>query len=1075
MRRYLLACLALGLLACEEGAQPKRDVAALVLSRADVILEIGDTVLLRAEARDIDGKRLEGVNITWDVLEAGVVDLSTTTVSMRVTARAAGNARVVARTGGFADTAIFTVLPLLTSTTLSAHRDTIPALGDTTIVRVASQDQNGLRFGSYTVTARNPAVAQVSLSVPDLTIVSSSQGSTYITVVERHGTRDSVLVVVQQREAMTELTPPVAGGYVGRTQQLTAVVKDRRGNVIPGVPIAFRSLDTTIATVSATGLLTFIRGGTGAVEARGAGGTADTSVVAVPQEAHFILRSVAESIGTGLMGQQQWVSVDANGGLSPWARLTLTNPSVAQVPDSVLTADQGGSFRIVGKQAGTTRLIASAPAMLPDTMTVFVSRSHLDVRDADLPDQSPRLLPMGVQGRVGVATRDSLGRLGDVAGPVYVTITSRDTTVVTVSQNGQPYLLPPSTQGSVLLYVTPVDTGRAWIVATATGFPAESTLYVVTAVPKLVFRKGRQLMIGSRQRNINGASIGTTKGWDHGGDVPITFAHSQGATSTFPDTMTLPGNALYWPLNYIGVTPGIDTIVASAAGYESDTTILYVTTPRFLRDQDTVRGTILGGGVYFFVGDSLGNRQETDSALGVIATPADTTIARAGSTQVPAQWSTVWGVGTPTVDTGTTTITLTDSAGRYVPTTYTLHVVLDTSFHMAIYDGYELGPPSPGMRFDETRFTLYIPYSPAPGRVVHLTATNPRVLRVPDTLVVQGSSYMRVPVRAGDTSGTSRIIVSAPLFQSDTSAPVLIVPGRLQVLGPTEAFTRASYSIRASASQTLYGCNFPLQFDSAATFAFVPLDSGIVTANNVTVPAGDACSAATPIRFTAAGSLRLALVDQRAVAAPYSGDTVTIHVRRPRLTFQYPYPPTVGVGQRLQFPIVRDGLGQDTAHATLTHSSSHSSTLTSFQILPGGFQWPEFFDGVSIGPDTVIASATGYDSDTLPLIVTEGKIVVAGWPTQLRVGDSATVTLLVEDSIGYQHPVIDSTVFSIVKQGGVEFHPGSAPVGSTVTVLPGQNASGTFRIKAVGPTGTATVRFENLYYSDQVFTVSINP
>jgi hypothetical protein len=389
---------------------------------------------------------------------------------------------------------------------------------------------------------------------------------------------------------------------------------------------------------------------------------------------------------------------------------------------------------------------------------------------------------------------------------------------------------------------------------------------------------------------------------------------------------------------------------------------------------------------------------------------------------------------------------------------------------MAISDGYQLGPPSPGMRFDETRFTLYIPVSPAPGRVVHLTATNPRVLRVPDSLVVQGYSYTRVPIVTGDTFGTSRIIVSAPLFKSDTSAPVLVVPGHLQVLGPSEAFTRASYSIRAMASETPFGCNFALPFDSAATFTFVPLDSG-----HVTVPAGDACSATTPIRFTAAGNLRLALVDQRAVAAPYSGDTVTIHVRRPRLTFQYPYPPTVGIGQRLQFPIVRDGLGQDTAQATLTHSSSHSSTLTSFQILPGGFQWPEFFDGVSIGPDTVIARATGYDSDTLPLIVTEGKIAVAGWPMQLRVGDSATVTLLVEDSIGYQHPVIDSTVFSIVKQGGVEFHPGSAPVGNTITVLPGQNASGTFRIKAVGPTGTATVRFKNLYYSDQIFTVSITP
>jgi len=1074
MRLGRVAGLTLGLLACEQGTQPKRDVAALALSRNDVVLEIGDTVLLRAEARDIDGKPIEAVPITWDVLDPGIVDLSMTSVSTRVSARSAGTARIVARSGATADTAVIRVLALLTSTTLSLHRDTLPALADTIVVRVGSQDPDGPRLGIYTVTGRNPAVAQVTFAVPDLTITSLSPGSTYVTVVERHGTRDSVLVVVQQREAMTELTPPVAGGYVGRTQQLTAVVKDRRGNLIPGVSITFHSLDTTIATVSSTGLLTFLRGGTGAVEARGAGGTADTSVVAVPQEAHLVLRVAAESIGTGLMGEAQWIGVDANGGLTPWAQLTIVNPAIAQAPESVLTASSGGTFRIIGKQAGATKLIASSPGMLPDTMTVFVSKSHLDVRDADLPEQFPRALPIGTQGRVGVATRDSLGRLGDVAGQVYVTVTSRNTTVVTVSPAGQPYLLPPSTQGSVLTYVDPVDTGRAWIVATATGFPAESTLYIVKSLPKLVFRKGRQLTIGGGQRNIDGASIGTTKGWDHGGAVPITFAHGHAAVSTFPDTMTLPANALYWPLNYIGVTPGVDTIVASAAGYESDTTILYVTTPHFLRVEAAVRGTILGGYASFYVADSLGNRQATDSALLVVATPADTTIARAATTRIPAQWSTSWTVGIPTVDTGTTTITLTDSAGRYASTTYTLRVILDSSFRMAVYDGYELGPPSPRMRFDETRFTLYIPVSPAPGRVVHLTATNPRVLRVPDSLVVQGYSYTRVPIVAGDTFGTSRIIVSAPLFKSDTSVPILVTAGQLHLVAPATAFTRAAYTVQAAGWRGQYGCNLFMPFDSAATLTLLPLDSGVVVDNAVTVPAGNVCSAPVPIRFTAPGNQRLALVDRRAVPAPYAGDTVTIRVRRPRLTFQYPYAPTVGVGQRLLFPIVRDGVGQDTANGALTHSSSHSSSPASFQLIPGAFQWPPWFDGVSTGPDTVIVSAPGYDGDTLPLMVTEGKVAVYHWPTQIKVGDSVVIALMVEDSTGLQHPVIDTTTFSIVKQGGVAFHQAFQSI-SAVTLLPGQNASGTFFLKAVGPAGTATVRFENLYYGDQIFTVSITP
>jgi hypothetical protein len=1065
---------ALALSGCGEGTRPAREPVDLQMSRDSATLEIGDTVVLRAEARDVNGDPIADAPIAWATLNPGVASIVVRGASARFTAASAGTARVTASISTLADTAVLSIPPALIATTVSVHLDTLEALGDTLIVHASSQDPTGTRSGLYTATSRNPAVAQVSMTGAEAVVVAATPGQTYVTVTERLGTRDSALVVVRQREAITELTPPVAGGYVGRTQQVAAVVKDRRGTVIPGVAIAFRSFDTTIVTVSSTGLLTFVGPGTSALEARGAGGSADTSTVAVPQTARLILRSAAESIGTGLMSKIQWVSFSSSTGATPWVRLRVLDASVAGAPDSTLDANSS-SFRIIGKNPGTTRLIASSDFAIPDTMSIVVTPSHLHLSaELDFPHTSPRLVSVGSQLRISVVGEDSLGRPGDPAGQVGVSIVSRDTTIAAVPQNQNPYILQPVENGIPLFPVVGVDTGRVWVVATAPGLRSDSLEFAVGSAPKLLFKR-RAHIIGAGQRNIDadGAAIGSTQGWDHGA-VAITFTRTRPAVAAFPDTMTLTVGALFLPLSYISRTPGVDTIVASAPGYEPDTTVLYVTTPHFLPTEDTVRGTTLGAYGAFDVGDSLGVRHKTDSAVLVFATPADTAIARTGAGRVPAEWGSGWTIAIPAVDTGSTTMTLTDSAGRYAPAEFAVRLELDSSYRIAVADPYELGPPSPRQRFDETRFALYIPPSPAPGRVAYLTSTNPRVVRAPDSVVVQGTGFNRLPlVVAGDSVGSARLIVSAPGFKTDTSAPVVVGPGRLNLIAPESVYVDyTGYTVRGTAWTG--GCFSMMPLDTAATFTLVPLDAGIVVDTSLTIATGQICSPTTPITFTTPGHLRLALEDHRSVPVRYRGDTATIVVRRPRVVFQYPYPPNVGVGQRLVATIRRDGNGQDAVSLTVTHSSAHASVTPPTGMSQGQFQSAAWVDGVTVGRDTVMVTAPGYDGDTLPVIVTEGRISVYHWPTQIQQGDSVLVALFVGDSTGLQHPVVDSTTFAIVKEGGISVRQTNQTV-TTVTVPRGQDASGIFYIKAVGPTGTARVRFVNLHYSDQVFTLTVTP
>ena len=575
-------------------------------------------------------------------------------------------------------------------------------------------------------------------------------------------------------------------------------------------------------------------------------------------------------------------------------------------------------------------------------------------------------------------------------------------------------------------------------------------------------------IVGATQRSIDNAGIGSSQGWDHGGDLAITFTHTHPEISTVPDTLTLPANALYWPIPYIGRTPGVDTIIASAVGYEPDTTLLYVTTPHFVLVSDTARGTTLGGFAGFHVGDSLGRIHSTDAPLPVVVTPADTTIARPATTTIPAQWASSWGVGIPAVDTGITTVTVTDSAGLYAPASYTLVLGLDSSFQIEVYDSYQLGAPAPRQRFQQTTFVLRIPPSPAPGRVARLQATNPRVLRLPDSVVVQGTGFNYFEAAAGDTVGTSRIIVSAPGFVTDTSVPVYVAQGALRLIAADSAFIGDGDSVQVAVGTS---CCFGLVLDTAATFNLVALDSGLVVDSTVTVAAGQ-ISRRVPVRFTAPGNLRIAVEDRRAVPTPYRGDTITIRSKRPRLQL-FSQAPTVGVGQQMLPFLTRDGRLTDSVSVTIAHSSGRSSTSLQTLMTPGlSLVFPPV-NGLAVGKDTLVVSASGYEGDTLAISVTDGTIALSVWPTQIRQGDSVQVAMFAEDSNGVVHTVTEPTTFAIVKQGGITFSKNNEEI-STFTI-PAGLASDFFFVRATGGAGPASVRFVNLHYSEQVFNVTVTP
>ena len=160
------------------------------------------------------------------------------------------------------------------------------------------------QVSSFTVTVRNvtrnqtvspvgvfaesdaPTITRVETTArPDSFKVTSINGGTARIIVgytgDPTGARDTIVVTNAARPVATvSLRPDSTGVFVGATTTLTAALLDAAGDTIRQRTATFSSVDTTIATVSATGVVTGVRVGRARIVAARED-RADTSTVTV--------------------------------------------------------------------------------------------------------------------------------------------------------------------------------------------------------------------------------------------------------------------------------------------------------------------------------------------------------------------------------------------------------------------------------------------------------------------------------------------------------------------------------------------------------------------------------------------------------------------------------------------------------------------------------------------------------------------------------------------------------------------------------------------------------------------------
>ncbi|HVT39441.1 MAG TPA: Ig-like domain-containing protein [Gemmatimonadaceae bacterium] len=154
---------------------------------------------------------------------------------------------------------------------------------------------------------------------------------------------------------VTIATPSITLGTVG--DQATAVLKDANGNVLQGRTVTWQSSNTTVATISATGVITTVGVGTSTITAtsEGQSGGALLTVTSAPV-ATVTVTLAASSIPLGTVGDQATaVLKDAGGNVLQGRTVTWqsSNTAVATVsPAGVITTVAAGTSTITATSEG---------------------------------------------------------------------------------------------------------------------------------------------------------------------------------------------------------------------------------------------------------------------------------------------------------------------------------------------------------------------------------------------------------------------------------------------------------------------------------------------------------------------------------------------------------------------------------------------------------------------------------------------------------------------------------------------------------------------------------------------------
>src|ERR1041384_3782081 len=301
-------------------------VASVSVTPAAATLLVGQNVPFVATPKDASGNALAGRVITWSTSDAS---LATVSASGVVTAQAAGSVTITATSEGQSGSSSITVSNVPIATVAVSPSSATLYVGATRQLIATTNDSAGNPLTGRPVawTTSNASIASISVSG---VVTAVAPGSAVITATSEGKTGSATITVALVPVASVSVTPTTASLFVGQAVQLSAATRDSAGNVLNGRAIAWTTSDSTVASVSSSGLVLAKGPGAATITAssEGKSGSASITGVKVPVASVSVTPSAAalnqgqtvqlsatpkDSAGNALAGRTiAWTSSDAN-------------------------------------------------------------------------------------------------------------------------------------------------------------------------------------------------------------------------------------------------------------------------------------------------------------------------------------------------------------------------------------------------------------------------------------------------------------------------------------------------------------------------------------------------------------------------------------------------------------------------------------------------------------------------------------------------------------------------------------------------------------------------------------------
>ena len=737
--------------------------------------------------------------------------------------------------------------------------------------------------------------------------------------------------------------------------------------------------------------------------------------------------------------------------------VTLTSSdSTISAATPLFTIPAGGTtqyFDIRGHSLGSATLTATAPGYSPVSFTIKVGTPRLaGCCNVNVPNFYPDYA-------ITQYTQDSVGDYRNVIGPVTISLTTTDATVVTV--DSATVTITPATYYNNHAKMHFVGIGSAKIIATAPGYKPD-TVSVTVSTPALA-QYSYPGSVGLRQSVVNGSYVNTPNARPD--SVIVFVANARPTIMKAPDSLKIPKLQSLAYYDIAGLAVGKDTLTFTAAGYNPVKAAFVVTPPQLRGNGFGTNFNTTSPPVSFIIiqaQDTIGYAHTTLDTVTVHVVSTDTAVMKVDSAYVhilKGNYNSTYEM-LRFFGPGTAKLLYTDSLGLYKPDSTQPITVIGPVLHFG-YGTSLASPVTLGMRQHLGAGGDYLytdnPVTGAP-LTVNLLSTDVTVATVVATVTIPvGQNSASFDLIARDTTGTIQIKASATGYGPAVSYLQVGHP-RFQVSATTSAYTTTppqpiTVYAEDQLGQTRYTTEDVAVSLTSSNASVITADSATVTIKKDLYYANS-----SKILFNGAGTATLTASDARGAFYHYDpSTTTTITVLLPYVALNLPASSTLGLDQYVDAYISIPNVIATPLVVTLGHTSGTTTSPATVTIPAGQGTAAYRVSGVARGNDVLSSSATGYVGATAQLAVDSGVIGMSGWPASVKAGDSVAVQLYSYDAGGNFRFLSTAVTFTLAPNANIVFNLGGASI-TTITIPAGAGSSAGFYLKGVtAGTGGATV------------------